>query len=165
GSAEFVSELHIVLARFPGVVIDEMPVRVDAVTRDGTSGADLGEASDADRGKSAVVGADSGIETDRVRVKVLILREESFCEAIPSQTSFIDLAGIHNFHVRQRDQLDARRSGGIESGQQAAGKLRKREALAAVAEVIAAGEHVVGVEVLIDLSDEAVDAIEKACRG
>src|SRR6202040_3040730 len=53
------------------------------------------------------------------------------------------------------------RRDGIESRQKASRQLSERETLTAVAKVIATRQHVTGVEILIDLSDEAVDAVEE----
>ena len=51
---------------------------------------------------------------------------------------------------------------GVEAGQQAARQLREREALIAVAVVIAAGDVVIGVGIVVDLHDQAVDVVEEA---
>ena len=45
GAAEFVAELEIVAADLPGVVVDEVPVGVDALARHAGGGADHGERS------------------------------------------------------------------------------------------------------------------------
>src|SRR5215471_654664 len=161
GAAEFVAELHVMLPRLPRIVVDEVPVGVDAVARDRTCGADLGEATNTSRREPSIVRSDSSVETDGVGIEILILRKEPFSEPVPAQAGLIDLAAIHHFHIGECDQLHAGWRYGVETRQQAAGELSKRETLTAVAEVIAAAQNVVGIEILIDLSDEAVNAIEK----
>src|SRR5262249_35597703 len=55
GAPELVSQLHIMTAEFPGVVVYEMPVGIDAVARHRRAGANLREATHFDRRQSAVI--------------------------------------------------------------------------------------------------------------
>ena len=95
----------------------------------------------------------------------MIFRKEAFHEAVPSQSRFVHLGGIHDPYVGQRDQLNPGRSGGVEARQQASRQLRKRKALIAVAKVVTAGQKVTLVEVVIDLRDHAVHPVAEGCRG
>ena len=52
---EFVTELDVVTSGLPGIVVDEMPVRVHAITRHRSGRADLREAAYADGRKTRVI--------------------------------------------------------------------------------------------------------------
>ena len=84
GAPEFVAEFHVVLSRLPGIVVNEVPVGVDAIFRQRVGGANLREASNAGRGKPTVVGACASIQTDRVRHETLVLRKKSLREPVPA---------------------------------------------------------------------------------
>ena len=76
------------------------------------------------------------------------------------------MASIHNFYVGKRYQLHTGGRDGIEAGQQAGSQLGERETLITVSEVIASGEQVVGIEVVVNLGNHAVHAIlERSSSG
>src|SRR5580692_5909923 len=92
GAPEFIAELHVVFSRLPGIVVDEVPVGVHAIFCQGGGGADLREAADIGRRKTAVVsGGYAGIQANGVGDEALVLGEKSFREAVPSQSRFVDL--------------------------------------------------------------------------
>src|SRR5208282_5195945 len=78
--------------------------------------------------------------------------------------SFVDLAGVDNLHIGDRHQLYARRSYRIEPRQKTAGQLRERKALVAVAKIVTSSQQIVCIEIVIDLANEAIHAVEEA-RG
>ena len=53
----------------------------------------------------------------------------------------------------------------LKPGSKPTGQLREGKALVAVAKVVAPGQHVVRIEVVIDLADEAVHAVEEAVEA
>ena len=161
GAAKFVAELHVMLSGFPGIVVDKMPVRIDAIAGNGIGRANLRETGNGGCRKAAVVSAGARLQSDRIGNEALVLREKAFRKTVPSQASLIDLSGVDHLHVGKSDQLDPSRRDGIESGKKTASQLREGETLIAVAEVVATGQHVIGIEVLVDLADEAVYAIEE----
>src|ERR1700678_1664614 len=89
GSApELVAEFHVVLSRLPGIVVNEVPVGVDAIFRQRVGGADLRETANIGRWKAAVIGGGyARIQTNGVRDETLVLGEKSFSKSVPSQTS------------------------------------------------------------------------------
>ncbi len=94
-------------------------------------------------------------------MEVAVRREESFSEAIPAVAQFVDLVRAEGVCVRDRYQLHSRRREGIESRQlPAACGQGQRKGLLAVSEEIPAGQNVRGVEIVIDLRDQAGQPIE-----
>ncbi len=96
-------------------------------------------------------------------MKALICREEALCESVPSVTEFVDLVRTNRVGVRKRNQLHASWGEGVESRQLVRRRQseRKRERLDTVAEEIAAGDNVAGIEILIDLRDETGQVVER----
>ena len=73
-------------------------------------------------------------------MEALILREKSFRKAVPSVAELVHFVGAQRVRVRDRNQLHASRSEGIEAGQlAAAGSQREWERLNAVAKEINCG--------------------------
>ena len=168
-TAEFVAELDVVLSGFPRNVIDEMPVGVDSLTRVAIVGAQWGNAGHVDLGQPKIVGVGvrgarvNGVQADAGGIEAAILGEEPLGEAVPAQTHLADDGRRNGGNVGNRNELHARGSGGVVARHESTADQRQREALRAVADVIAAGQQVIGVEVVIDFHDSAVDAIGKRC--
>src|SRR5439155_5580940 len=99
GAAKLIAELHVVLSEFPRIVVNEMPVRVDAVARNGIGRADLGKAGNRCRGKAAIIGTDACVQSNGVGIEALILWEEAFYKTVPSQADLIHLSRVDYLHV------------------------------------------------------------------
>ena len=77
-------------------------------------------------------------------MEALVLREESFGEAVPAVAEFIHLIGAEGVSVGKRNELHAGWRVGVEAGQLSAGGGQgQRERLRAVTEEIAAGQDIV----------------------
>src|SRR5579872_1144668 len=95
-------------------------------------------------------------------MEILVCREEPFCEAVPAVAQLVDLVSAEGMDIRERNQLNSRRSIGVESRQLAARRgQRQRERLHAVAKEISAGQRVVRIETVIDLRDQAGQIVER----
>ena len=166
GAAELVAELDVVLARFPRVVVNEVPVGVHPVARHGRTRAQAREAAHADHRKTGIIWRYSGVQTDGIGIEILVFREEPFGKPVPAQARFIQLVGVDNLHIRNGDQLHPRRSMGIETRHlTAAAGQGQRKRLRAVAEVVASGQQVAGIEIVVDLANQAVDAVREVNGG
>src|SRR6185369_8951829 len=140
GAAEFISSFYIVTAGFPGVVIDHMPVRIHTIPRNAVSGTDLREPSHRNSRQATFISARSGVQTDRRRIESAVFREKALHVTVPAQPCFVNLAGVDDLHIRQRDQLNPRRRYRVETRQESAGKLCEGKTLIAVAEEITSSQ-------------------------
>src|SRR5262249_32981033 len=111
----------------------------------------------------AVVGRSSPyrVEPDGGRVKAAILREESFGKTIPTEPRFVDDRRIDRADIGNGNQLHARGHRGVVAREQATTRQCQGEALIGVADVVAPGQKVIPVDVLIQLDDGAVYTIGK----
>ena len=119
-AAELVSELPGVPPNLPRVVVNEMPVCVHPLPWNPRACAEDRKRSHRDFWQSAVVWGHAGVQADRRWIKALVFREESFDEAVPAETRFVDLRGVDDFHPRERHQLHGRRRNGVKAGKQSA---------------------------------------------
>src|SRR5206468_1782323 len=93
GAAEFEAELHVVLVELPGEVVNDLVVGVDAMARHRAGGSELCESADQHDGQATVGGDAAGAslsgagcaQTDGTGLELLILRVESFGEAVPAE--------------------------------------------------------------------------------
>ena len=93
-------------------------------------------------------------------MEALIVGEETFGKTVPAVAQLIHLVDAKRMYVRQRGELHAGWSEGVEAGQlAAAGGKGERERLHAVAKEIAAGKDIAGVEVLVDLGNETGEIV------
>ena len=153
-----------------------MPVGIDAVARIGLVGSELRQrtsrrARDVEYRQAevelvSVVRRSSShrIETDGRWIEAAIFREEPFSKAVPAEPGLVDDRRVHRADVRDRHQLYARRHRGVVSGQEAAAGQSKRKALIGVADVVATGEQVVAVNILIELDDRAIHTVGERRR-
>ena len=182
-AAKFKAEFEIVLIQLPPEIVDELNVLVDAVARIGGVGAGLGEearpaaGSDGDendrktRIRRARAGARraearpagsvaGGAESNRARMKTLVLGEETLGEAVPAEAHFVQLRRGKDVDVGERNQLHACRSHRVESGKLASrGVEGQGKRLRAVAEEIPARKRIVLADRLIDLRNHAGQAV------
>src|SRR5919198_3763452 len=93
-------------------------------------------------------------------MEALVFGEEALGEAVPPVAKFVDLGGLEEMDQGKGDQLNAGRSDRIEARQltSACGE-SQRKRLVAVSEEITPSEVVAGVEIVVDLSDHAVQPI------
>src|SRR6202044_2747215 len=104
-------------------------------------------------------------ESDRTGVEVLVLRKKSLGKAVPSVADFIDFGRRKNMHVRNRNELDARRRLCVESRQLTAARgQRERKRLSAVAEKIPSRQCVIRIEGVVHLADKTRQVVERG-RG
>src|SRR5947208_10586121 len=95
-------------------------------------------------------------------MKVLSAGKKALREAVPSVAKLVDLIRTNGVSVGNRDKLHSRRSEGIETWQlTATSGQSKRKRLNAVAEEIAAGKNIAGIELLINFGDEAGQVIKR----
>src|SRR5258708_8528995 len=95
-----------------------------------------------------------------------VLGNKAFHEPVPPQTRFVHLIRVNHFHIGKGYELHASGGYGVEARQQSTRQLCERKALITVAEVVSAGKQIARVKVVIDFSDETVDAVfEKSRRS
>ena len=93
-------------------------------------------------------------------MEALILREEAFRKAVPAVTDLVYLVDADGVNIREGNQLNAGRSDGVEAGELSSRRCKSQwERLRAVAEEVAAGQNIVGVEVVVDLRDHAAQVV------
>src|ERR1035437_10227962 len=86
--------------------------------------------------------------------------KETLGEPVPAVTQLVHLVGADGVHVRERHQLYACRCDRVEAGElPSGGRQGQRERLGAVAKEIAAGQNIVLVEIVVDLSDHAAEVV------
>src|SRR5579864_4319346 len=137
--------------------------------RDTAGRAELRHSAEKDDGQSGVEGASvaeagvgSGTKADRTGSEILIGGEKSFGEAVPAIPQFIHFVRSQRVRIGKRNQLHARGSERIETRQlSASSRQSQRKGLHTVAKEVAPGENVAGVEVLVDLGDEAGQFVER----
>src|ERR1700726_2330174 len=172
-SAKLKAELHVVFVDLPRKAVNQLIIGVHTASRVSRIGARLSKKACASRwsGREKKDWQARGMarsrprrdvtEPDRARIEILVLREESFREAVPAVAQFVQLRRREHVHVRKRNQLDARRGHGIKTRQLATGGIEgQRELLSAIAEEIAPGQNIVLVEVMIDLGDRTRKVVE-----
>ncbi len=100
GPAELVAEFHVVAARFPGIVIDEVPVGIDARARNRVGGTDWRETGDRNVWQTKIKGrGHAGVVADGIGVEGVILRKEAFRKTVPAQARFVDLGRTHHLDI------------------------------------------------------------------
>src|SRR5882762_7350163 len=147
----------------PGNVVNIVPVGINAVARSASARSQLGKPGgryDDDR-QAQVYSGTARVEPDTRGIEMAVLREESFGETVPADAGFIDSRGGENGNERNTNQLYARGSKRVVARQSTPTNERKWKALLTIAQEIAPGQHVVLIEVVIDLDDAAVDVVGK----
>src|SRR5208282_373608 len=164
GAMEIDAELYVVLVHLPGKVVEGLVVAIDTVPGNAGRGAELGNSTHKHVRQARIGRPRSGAQAEAgcrthangTGVKILIEGIESFGKTVPAVAQFIHLIGTERVHIGDGGELYAGRGESVEAGQLAAfGCESEWERLHAVAEEIAAGEDIVGVEVLIDLHNHA----------
>src|SRR5579872_184395 len=158
------ADLHVVLVDLPGEIIKQLIIAVEAVAWDAAGCAEL-RYSVHENNRESVIGqgsrttwcGDAGCtKSNGTGVEILIRREKSFRKAVPSITQLVYLICSDRMRVGDRDQLDAGRSVGIEAGElPTASSKGQGERLHTITEKVAASEDVAGIEVLVNLCDQA----------
>src|ERR1700722_8457831 len=162
-SAELVSKLHVVTAGLPRIVVNEVPIGIHSRLGNRIGRANRRIAPHRDVRQTEVERrGHARIQPDRRRIEVLVLGKEAFHKTVPAQPRLVDLVGVDHFYIRKRNQLDPCWSDRVETGQKAAGQLRKWETLVAVPEIVAAGQQIVGIEVVVNLRNQAIHAVLEA---
>ena len=136
-----------------------MPVTVHALPGRAGVGSDGCQTRNGDLRQAEILRAHPCIQPDRAWIKSPVLRKESLGKANPAHTRFVNDIRREHGDVGNGDQLNARRGEGVEPGHQAAADQRKRVALFAVAKVVATGQKVPAVKIVINLGDGAVHAV------
>jgi len=114
-AAEFVAELNVVLADFPGDAVDVVPVRIDAAGEGRRCLHDGERAANRNFRESEVVlvgvrrARCDAIQCDRGWIEAAILREETFGEAVPAEAGFVDNGRRNGSDVGNGNELDASR--------------------------------------------------------
>src|SRR6266849_7185859 len=95
-------------------------------------------------------------------MEALVLRKKTFRDPIPSVAQLVHYIGANRVHIRKRDELHAGRRDSIKPRELAAAAGQgQRKGLGAVAKEIASGHDVVGVEIVINLSDHAAEIVQR----
>ena len=158
------SELHFVLVELPGEVVNHLVVDVHPVAGVTARRPELSNAADQDDGQARIGGSGAGAarggaggaQANRTGLKTLVLGEESFRKTVPAIPQLIYLCRSNRVYVRNRDQLHPRRGVGVEARKLAAASRQgQRERLRAVTKEVAAGQDIVGIEIVVDLDNEA----------
>ena len=145
------------LAGFPGKVVDEMPVGVDAMSGSGRTCAQLREPTDVNHRHAEVHTTAPGVQTNRGGIEIAVFRFKTLAKTVPSDARFVDLGGREHCDIGNSHELNARRSKSVVSGKRAATDKLEWETLIAVSDEIPAGHHIVFVEIVIDLDHAAID--------
>src|SRR5581483_8880304 len=111
------AELYVVLINLPGEIVEHLVIAVDTMTRNAARCSELSKAAHQNDRQSRIRRAGSGVQPNRAGMEALVGREESFAEAIPAITKFVDLVRSDRMHVRKRDQLHPSRSVSVEARQ------------------------------------------------
>jgi len=93
-------------------------------------------------------------------MEALIVGEETFGKTVPAVAQLIHLVDAKRMYVRQRGELHAGWSEGVEAGQLAAAAARASGNDCTLSpREIAAGKDIAGVEVLVDLGNETGEIV------
>src|SRR5262245_60563105 len=104
----------------PRKVIDHVKIAIDARARNRQCGADVSDTPlilNANQGqaKVALVG-DTGVESNRARIEIVVFGKESFVEPVITKAQLVDFRRRKNLQVRDRDEMNCSRCGGVETG-------------------------------------------------
>src|SRR5437016_12087279 len=144
------------LVDLPGEIFDHLAVAIKAVPRKATGCTELGHPTHKDDGQTRIGRTRACIQSDRARVKTLVLREESLRKAVPAIARFVHFRRRKYMNVRERNELDPRWRHCVKTWKLAAGSRQgQREGLGAIAEEITAGNKIALVKTVINFGYRA----------
>src|SRR5882724_156227 len=176
GPAELKTGLQVVFADFPGQIFNELVIAV--LTRSGVAGCGTGlreEAASSTRcnrdeqnGQARVVQTTprtvsrqaGGAEAVRTRMEILVLREKTLREPIPTIAQLIHHPGADRMYIGDRNQLHSGWRDRIEAGKLPSGSSQGQgKRLRAVPKEIAPRKNIVLIETVVDLANHAAEVV------